>query len=634
MSLPLPGSRPPATRTLSDLLLALAGTMQQLRQHPAGDPSVGGHAAALSRALAAALEGREELTVKVGRVQLVVDGMETNPDFEPLRHCAALLHDAGVGTIVFQPGATPGELLDAFAPVARGAVGDALPSPARIRFRPHRPSGPLSSDPWRALERLACDDPARPVAECEPVELAVGLELHPAGEAFDTRVLELLAQLAERASADPAEAVRLDRLIEELPAATLRRLLAPGRAEAPQREFLRALAPVAVSESLLRVAQALVPGREAVVSIGAVRLLARLAADADAEPAKHRLPAAFLRLVELLFDAGARLPRPAAEPERVLKLALESGILEAGALLAADRMVERRQIGPLLALLETVPKEDPVAATLRARLLHPRTVRALLQASPIDLDALDRMIPAVGLEAAPVLLDALAESRERRVRLRLLDLLVRYGQAVVPLVQERLEGMPWYVQRNLVLLLGRLPDLPPAAAPLEMLRHRDPRVRHEAIALMMADPELRSRAVAEALAGEYEPSLRLALTALAERCPPEFLPRVLNRIQDPELPPDVRALAVSAAATVKDPLVLRVLRRLVVARGITGMGRLAPRTAPMLAALRGLALHWSNHPKVAAVLDAARQSRDPEIREAARALLRRSGANVMRGTSA
>ena len=54
--------------------------------------------------------------------------------------------------------------------------------------------------------------------------------------------------------------------------------------------------------------------------------------------------------------------------------------------------------------------------------------------------------------------ERLAESRDRQVRLRLLDLLARYGDAVGQLAAERMEGMPWYVQRNVLSLLGRLPD--------------------------------------------------------------------------------------------------------------------------------------------------------------------------------
>jgi hypothetical protein len=178
------------------------------------------------------------------------------------------------------------------------------------------------------------------------------------------------------------------------------------------------------------------------------------------------------------------------------------------------------------------------------------------------------------------------------------------------------------VQRNLLTLMGRLPALPNNFSAEPLLFHRDPRVRHEAIALAITDPELRDRAIAEALGSGYEPSERLGLSALASGCPLEFYPRVFTRVADPEINPDLRALAITALATVKDPVVLRLLRRMVIARGIPGLGRLAPRSPPMLAALRGLATHWGSHPKVGPLLESARQSRDPEIRDAARPLRR------------
>jgi hypothetical protein len=619
------------------MLLALAAVVQQLRLVPEGHPALAASLAGLERLLEGLLLERSSLLVEVGGVQLLVEGLETNADFEPLRDLAVQLGEAGVGGLVFLPGVTAAELERIFRPVARPeSDGGSLPVAPHLTLRPLRPSGQYSTDPWLALERRVLDDPTRARAVRDPSELAVGLELHPASPQFDTRVMELLAQIALRASEDPDEAASLDALLCRIIAATLRRLLSPLGPVAASRDFLQAAAPLLGPVALLRLCQALAPGREGMISVGALRVLARLADGAPRGTRSSRVLAEeFHRLVTLAYepDAPATGVRLSPEPERVLKLALESGILERGAEQAADRMIFRRQIGSLLALLDTVPQEDPVARALRARLYHPRTVRVLLEAAPPDLDALDRLIPGAGLEAAPLLLNTLAQSRERRVRLRLLDLLSRFDQSIAPLLLERMAGMPWYVQRNLLALLGRLPERPESFSPEPLLVHRDPRVRHEAIVLAIADPALRERGIAEALGSQYEPSLRLGLTALAEGCPPEFYPRVIARVADVELDPETRALAITALATVNDPVVLRLLRRLVVARGFVGLGRLAPRTPPMLAALRGLATHWRSHPKVGSLLETAQQSRDPEIREAARPPARRSGTATPRAGS-
>lgn len=619
------------------MLLALAGLVQQLRLKPRGHPALAAGLAGLERLLEGLLLERPSLAVEVGGVQLVVEGLETNADFEPLRDLAVQLRSAGVGGVVFLPGVTAMELEGVFSVVAHPeSAGGSFPVTPHVTLRPLRPSGQHSADPWLALERRVLEDPDRARAARDPSELAVGLELHPAGPEFDTRVVELLAQIALRAGADPDEAASLDALLCRIVAPTLRRLLSPSGPVAAAREFLQAAAPLLGPEALLRLCQALAPGREGMISVGALRVLARLADGAAPGTRSSRVLAEeFHRLVTQAFDpdAPASQARLTPEPERVLKLALESGINERGAEVAADRMIARRQIGSLQALLDTVPREDPVARALNARLFHPRAVRVLLDATPPDLDALDRLIPAAGIEAAAVLLDALAESRERRVRLRLMDLLARYDQSIAPLLLERMDGMPWYVQRNLLVLLGRLPERPQDFSPEPLLGHRDPRVRHEAIAIAIADPALRERGISAALGSGHGPSVRLGLAALADGCAPLFYSRVLALVADQGNDPELRALAVTALATVKDPVVLRLLRRMVIARGLTGFGRLAPRTPPMLAALRGLATHWGAHPKVGTLLETARASRDPEIREAARPPQRRTGSSTPRAAS-
>jgi hypothetical protein len=633
-------SAPPraaATRQLADLLLGLAGVMQRLRALPEGHPVIAASVTALERALETVLIGRGHLTVEVGTVQLVVDGMETNPDFEPLRDLAGLLGEAGIAAIEFRPGVSGDELLSVFGAVASYREGQATwPATSHILLRTLAPPPPTGADPWLLLERLATAEPDRARAMRDPAELAFALEILPADPSRDARILTLLAAMGRSAASNPDDREGLAELLRLLPMARLRRLLAPWPGSPAQGAFLRGVSGQLPAPLLLRLLEAASIGRESQLSQAALQVLAsvtrRTAADPEQAVTRRALAAELVRLIPLApeADLAAQFPRLAPEPERVLKLALESGILEAGTLAAADRMIARRQVAPLLSLLETVPEEDPIARALHARVYHPHTVRVLLEGSPVDLEILERLIPGAGLEAAPALLDGLAESRDRRVRLALLDLLARYGQAVGPLAAERMEGMPWYVQRNVLALLGRLPDRPMRYTPPGVLAHRDPRVRHEAIALTIADPTLRNRGLAEALDSGYEPSLRMAFLALAERCPPEFVPRVIARAADQRLDPELRALAISAIAPVNDPVVLRVLRRLVVARGITAMGRLAPKSESMLAALRGLATHWHNHPKVVSLLDTARQSRDPEIRAAARAPVRRSSTALPR----
>lgn len=626
--------RAAASRQLADLLLGLASTKQRLRMLPDGHPVIVASLSGLERLLAAALVDRDRLTLEVGTVQLLVEGMETNPDFEPLRDLANQFREVGIGSIEFRPGVRVRELLPILAVIAsRKVPPEAWPSGPHLTIRVAATRVAPGIDPWLPLERVVLGEPERAAASRDPDDLAFALEMLPADLTRDELILESLTNVAEAAEGDPIGGNLLVQLIRSIPVGTLRRLLAPRSASPIQGAFLRAVAGQVPSSVLLRLLEATARGREAELSPTALNVLARLARRSERQdhgPAHRALVEELSRLVpaENGHAPAASAAKLAPEPERILKLALEAGILEPGTLAAADRMLARRQVVPLLALLQTVPDEDQIAIAIRRRIFTASTVRALLDAVPVDLDALDSLIPAAGIEVVPVLLDGLAESRDRQVRLRLLDLLARYGARVGPIAAERLDGMPWYVQRNILKLLGRLPDLPASFTPEPLLVHRDPRVRHEALALALTDVRRRDRALVDGLESGYEPTLRLALVTLTERCPPELVPRVIACAANEGLSPELRALAVSALAPVRDPVVLRVLRRLVVARGITALGRLAPKSECMLAALAGLAACWHSHPKVVQLLETAKQSRDPEIREAARTPVRRSSPSL------
>ncbi len=622
--MPVPPRRSAAVRQLTDLLLGLATLLQDLRGGPAAAAAARVHAAAAERGLEAVLLERDSLTIEVGSVQLVVDGLETDPDFETLRDLAQTLHAAGVQEIRFLPGVSAAEVTNLLAVLAEPAgTPRRWPNTSFIEIHaapPPEPAAPPGADPWQRLVALLHPEADLEPGPRDPEQLAFALEIGAASPGRDPQVLECLAQLAERAVIEPALAEDLAALLDAVPLDTLRRLLAPAIAHPAQGEFLRSVAVTLPPATLFRVVEATVASRADALSSGGLNVLARLsqrARHSGSGRASKALAAELLRLApETGLPAGTSRATP--EPERVLKLAFESGILEPGTLVATDRMIARREVGTLLGLLDSVPREDPVARVIRGRVFHPQTVRRMLEGGEVDLEALDRLVPQTGIESAPALFDTLAVAGDRRVRLGLLDLLARYGEAIGPLAVARLDGMPWYVQRNLLVLLGRLPGVPDGFSPGPLLLHRDPRVRHEALALAIADPTMRERSVARALDSEHPPTVRLGLESLVAECPPGLVSRLVARITDPGLDPDLRVAAVTAVARVNDPMVLRLLRRLVVARGITGLGRLASKSPLMLAALQGLAAHWYQHPKVVPLLDAGRQSRDAEIRAAAR----------------
>jgi len=274
-------------------------------------------------------------------------------------------------------------------------------------------------------------------------------------------------------------------------------------------------------------------------------------------------------------------------------------------------------VGLLLNMLADLP-DDPVAKVLRERINHPRTIALLLSAEPIDVEMLARLIPQSGLEAAELLLDGLATTKDRKTRAKLIELVSRYGAAIGPELVARIPGAPWYVQRNLLHLLGLLPALPEEFTPEICLAHQDPRVRHEGLKLLLRDPATREQAIVEAVRAPDHPSLRLGLVAALEEIPPVAVPLVTSRLEREQLPDDLTALALRAVGGVDEESVLRcLLNHAVDPRKILWLWRFRPKTPAVIEAVANLAMHWRYHPGAEKVLARAARHRDKHFREAA-----------------
>ena len=189
-----------------------------------------------------------------------------------------------------------------------------------------------------------------------------------------------------------------------------------------------------------------------------------------------------------------------------------------------------------------------------------------------------------------------------------------------PFLVRRLTDTPWFVQRNMLVLLGAIGEWPGGFSPAAHAHHEDERVRRTALKLMLGRPELREAALVEALGDPAETVLRMGLGAAAESCPPAALPRILVLLQDQDRDPELRALAIRAlgtvsASTTRDWLINTALGR----KRWFRKRRLAPKSPELLVILPILAERWVTHPDAAAVVRLAAKSTDPDIRAAARA---------------
>jgi hypothetical protein len=181
----------------------------------------------------------------------------------------------------------------------------------------------------------------------------------------------------------------------------------------------------------------------------------------------------------------------------------------------------------------------------------------------------------------------------------------------------RLSNAPWYVQRNILVLIDRLGQWPEGFTPMSYTASPEARIRREAIKLLL---DSRDHVTDGILLGLRDPDsgiATLAATAAYENCPAAALP-LLGRITvDPDRPSDLRAITLKILARTRAPEALRLLLAVVMSRRLWFSKRLAPKSPLLLAALSALSNHWREDAAALEVLTVAKQHADPEIRAAA-----------------
>jgi len=227
----------------------------------------------------------------------------------------------------------------------------------------------------------------------------------------------------------------------------------------------------------------------------------------------------------------------------------------------------------------------------------------------------------MGEGATSPLIDAIAEAKSRVTRRAILDRLIAIGPSVGTLVTDRLRAdQRWYVQRNMLTVLRE------AKCGLDQVQldkyvgHGDARVRREATQLIMQNPAQRERALAAALRDSDVGMLKIGLKEARESMPESVIPILAKRVVDPAFPPEFRTSALQLLARSNSLVALDVLLRFVSGgTSLLGKTKLAPKTPEMLIALSGLARAWPTEKRAASLLAVARDSKDPQIAQAASA---------------
>ncbi|HWZ58446.1 MAG TPA: hypothetical protein VNW46_05660 [Gemmatimonadaceae bacterium] len=677
-----PTAPPPALpKDLTDALIELSVAVQRRAMYPGGHPTLEAAERRLLGRLGPLLTGHPTLTIGVARDQLVIDTATTDAKHPLIRSLAERLHGHRIAALKLSDGITAPELADFLARLAREpaerareplTASAAEPTPVWTHIQVYRqsyerleladtdhldatvPAGAL----WIELARSAIDDGTgyAPGAEIDPSDIAsaINARTRDAGvvdSKYEQAVTGYLVQIAgELRTGDSADIGalrnRVSQLVMALTPDAVDRLLRMGGSLSRRRSFLMDATSAMAVDAVLTLTMAAARVSQQVISQPMLRLLVKLAGHSQrgAPLIRSAADSAVRDHVRELIN-GWTLPDPSTggygrvldhlalpaearpiesgvsqlcEPERVVEVCLE--LRNSGPALwdAVAALVARGDIDVVFDTLDKLPPDDPVVALARTRLATPEHFRALLDSPSVSAQRIEELARRVGAPATEALLDALAGADGRAVRRRLLDVLAKLGDGVGAVVVNRLPGAPWYVQRNLLLIMGGMTTWPAGFTPATYVGHADARVRREALRVLLKRADLRTIGIIAAV-GDADPQLvRLGLDAAIRACPSAAVLRIVQRLDSGTLSPELHVPALQAIAGSGAPAALACLLETASYRTRwLKRVRVAPKSAAVLAALAGLATYWSDNERVAALLARAAHSQDRAIRTAA-----------------
>lgn len=667
-------------RELSEFLIEMSIGVHRNAMYPPGHPSLQPVVEKLLQRLAELFADRRTLSIGVASRQLVIEGVATDPKHPVLSDLAKRLHEHQLGAVSFESGVSIQEvshLLETLAqesdregtPIGlRG--GDDFPRWEHIRLYrvgyeqlelqdadPNDDAGLMdrASELWLGLAQaaMATEGPV-PLADADPSVIAQTIQAKKTDSAYDQVIVGYMLQLADelKGSGDSrSRKVRgqVSKLMNELDEPTLERLISFGGNQDQRKKFVLDANQSLAVDSVVKVLKAAAATEEQSISSSMTRMLTKLASHAEdgGSAVRTQADSALRENVEALID-GWELKDPNPEAYTTVLDAMATSAPEftvdetpddiTGALRLVQMSLEVDAFGPtvqkairdvieeggtreLMELAQAAPDDNQVSRRIRGYLTTPSEFRRIMEEGHVDSDGIRALVDEMGATAVDPLLDVLAESDSRAVRRRVFDVLPTLGPFVARRAIERLEGSPWFVQRNMLALLHRVEHLPEGFDPQPYMDHDDARVRREALPVAIRPgSKLRDRALIMALGDSDERMVRMGLLEMQESVPASSVPTLVNRvIGSDQRSEEIRTLGVRCLENSSEPLARTGLLE-VVASGKTLFGkvRVANKNNLVLEALRVLASKWAGDEAVELVLDAAMKSKDPDLRGAVR----------------
>lgn len=505
---------------------------------------------------------------------------------------------------------------------------------------------------WIGLARaaLASDLDDETLAESadstDPVAVAKAIDDHKRDAAYDQVVVGYLLQIAEELKAKGGKEAaalqrRISRLVSTLQPDTLQELMYMGGDVIQRRKFVLDATQGMAVDAVVDLVQAAADTSGQTISHSLIRMLSKLAVHADdgsplarpsadsalrdqvhklvtgwnledPNPDNYRLALEKMSRAAPTFRGDDTFP---AEPERLLAMGLEIEILGEPVWRGVDMLAAKPDLTPLMDLLDAA-NDGWMKEALWRHVATPGRLEEQLAMVPVNNSVVGRLVDRMRLAAAEPLLVALALSDERTSG-ALVEQLGSIGQDVGPVLLSRLGTARWPLLRMLLATIGRLERWPDGFDARDFTRHQDAGVRREAVRLLIKHPEHRDQSITAALADPDERIVRLALGAVMQGCTGAQATVLLSRADDEALSPDLRALGIRAAAGHRSAETLNwLINRVAGKKSLFQRRKLASKSPEMLAALAGLAAHWSTEPAAQEILAQAGRQSDTEISDA------------------
>lgn len=483
--------------------------------------------------------------------------------------------------------------------------------------------------------------------DTDPTAIATAIKRHEGKSAYDQVIVGYMLQIADELRGGGYEALelrkRMSKMVSSLDEATVGRLLEMGGDRVQRRKFLLDASQGLALDAVVDLVQAAAATHEQSISHSLVRMFQKMAQHTESSSQTQRALAdenARAQIAALITNWSLTDPNPDTyrkalermaysesivkvspeaqyqpEPKRIVQMAIEMGTTGEPLWEAIQELSDAREFGWVL---------DAVRRGKGAKLLREfwerfgsdEQIHAIASQEPLEPEVLGVIIAKVGSRAAAPLLDVLAESESSQTRRYLVSCIAEFGPRISDEVIRRLGDERWFVIRNLLAIMNEWEAFPDGFDGLAFLKHPDARVRREGMKIMLKDPTVRERTLAQAIADKDQRMVRTGLSAALGGCPDSVIPLVVTQATTAPTG-DLRTLAIKVLAENKLPIARDALVNIVAPRKTLFGTKLPPKSPEMLAAIR--ALHAiRDDPRAQKILDLGAKSKDEDIARAAR----------------